>query len=109
MTVAQLLSELAAKHKLFGNVIRLAIVLALRVLDGANWSQLKRACERLLGVELNPNALAFHLKRLIAAGVVLKYELPEPEYRLNAEVVDRYLRLDEELLEKVREVLGECV
>lgn len=41
----------------------------------ATWSQLKEDLERLLGRYVNPNLMAFHLRRLSEAGVNGRQEM----------------------------------
>lgn len=60
------------------------IMIAVKLAEGpASWSELKQYLEQRLGGKLNPNVMAFHMKRLVEYGAVEKrgdnYSLAGPE------------------------------
>jgi len=76
--------KIASNCEVLSNSIRVSIV-QLLIKKQASWSELKKWIEeRGLG-RINPNALAFHLSRLIEAGLVEKLGSEDsPTYRLKA-------------------------
>jgi len=95
-TVAKLEEEavrIAATHEGLANPARVLILAALMALGGeASWSDLKKALELVYG-KVNPNFLAFHLRRLISSGIIDKAALEEPRYVLKDENLVKELKL----------------
>ncbi len=74
-------TAIAKRHELLASEIRVMILATLRAMGGeASWTGLKQALETLLERPLNPNLLAFHLRRLTEAGVVGRREIGREVY-----------------------------
>jgi DNA-binding PadR family transcriptional regulator len=60
------------------------------------WKEIKKELEKLKKEEMNPNALTFHLRKLIETGFVMRYDMEGMGlYRLTKEgrdVVEKHLR-----------------
>jgi len=92
--------EMAKSHEVLANPIRVLVLAALIALGGEGaWSDIKRALERVYG-SINPNTLAFHLRKLIENGLVDKVILEEPRY-----VVKRAPNNLQGLAERLKSVL----
>lgn len=96
--ILDLCREVAREHEALSNEYRVLILALLLDMGRASWTELKRRMERILGYQLNPNFLAFHIRRLVTAGLVRREEagrevvytpsIPE-EYK---QVLERVLR-----------------
>ena len=67
-----------------GNEIRAAILLRLSC-GPAKWSEIRGFLSGLYGFPVNPNALAFHLRRLVESGLVERSVGGESVYELTEE------------------------
>ncbi len=71
INVMEEIGEIAKKHEALANSIRveiLSIVIAFREIS---WSKIKAILESRYG-KINPNTLAFHIKKLIDCGLIRK-------------------------------------
>jgi len=68
------LKRLSERHVALSSETRLLILTLLSALDEATWSRLKASMERALGRGVNPNVLAFHLRKLLEAGLAERIE-----------------------------------
>ena len=97
-------ARIAAAHDGLANPARVLILAALMALGGeASWSDLKKALELVYG-EVNPNFLAFHLRRLISSGIVGKAALEEPRYVLEDEGLAKEVKPLAEMFRSLLEV-----
>jgi len=82
-TVRSLCRDVADKYKALANEFRVLILAVLLVLGETKWSFLKRKLEKIVETKINPNLLAFHLRKLVKAGYVERITLGnEIIYRL---------------------------
>jgi len=65
------MEDVAMKHELLSSPYRVAILSIVKSLDEAKWSQIKKIIEEIYG-SINPNTLAFHIKKLINSGLLLR-------------------------------------
>ena len=82
------IERLSEKHEALSSETRLLILTLLSALNEATWSQLKTSMEKALGRRVNPNVLAFHLRKLLEAGLAKRVER-------DGEVVYRFRGSDE--------------
>lgn len=61
--------EIAKRNELFSNPLRILVLASIVARGVASWSEVKSDLEELVG-PVNPNTLAFHINRLVEAGVV---------------------------------------
>ncbi len=88
--------KIAEKHETLANPIRVQILSIIAALEEASWSEIKAILQNIYG-EINPNTLAFHLKKLIDHGLILKSGSPEfPSYIAN---------IPENLREELKEII----
>ena len=73
--VRSLCRDVADKYGALASEFRVLVLAVLLVLGEASWSVLKRKLEKIAETEVNPNLLAFHLRRLVRAGFVERVEL----------------------------------
>ena len=108
MGVASLLEkarEFAERNEVFSNEIRILLYGILVARGGeATWSQLKEDLERILGRYVNPNLMAFHLRRLGEAGVVGRQEMGR-EVRYVVKKTD-YAGVFSPVIDGIRKVVG---
>ncbi|MEM0196187.1 MAG: winged helix-turn-helix domain-containing protein [Sulfolobales archaeon] len=78
--------SVARKYEPFSHPLRVLILALLLAHGRLSWTALMKELGKLVG-PLNPNTLAFHLKKLVESGYVVKsggveelyYEVSEPE------------------------------
>ncbi len=92
----KLARELAERYQAFGNPVRILILLILYKKGESSWNTIMEEIEKYLG-RTNPNTLAFHLKKLIEAGIVYK--------KMTGDEV-KYVIKNNEI---VRELLGDII
>lgn len=89
--------EVAKRHELLGHRLRTLILASVTALGEASWTDLKALLEAILG-PVNPNTLAFHVKKLIDAGLLDRAGSPRsPIYRLAREPEEDIAELAKEM------------
>ncbi|MEB3780117.1 MAG: hypothetical protein GSR85_07800 [Desulfurococcales archaeon] len=77
--------KIVEKHEPLSHRIRVLILAAVSALGEASWTELKTLLETLLG-PVNPNTLAFHIRKLLGEGLLERAGSPEsPVYKLAKE------------------------
>ncbi|MFZ8794208.1 MAG: hypothetical protein ACO2O2_10050, partial [Acidilobaceae archaeon] len=66
------IAQIADKYNVLGNRLRTLILVILLARGRRSWNELKKEIEDLIGSPINPNTLAFHLKKLIQSELVTK-------------------------------------
>jgi DNA-binding HxlR family transcriptional regulator len=66
------IARIADKYDVLGNRLRILILVILLARGRKSWNELKKEIEDLIGSPINPNTLAFHLKKLIQSELVTK-------------------------------------
>ncbi|MCE4612294.1 MAG: helix-turn-helix domain-containing protein [Desulfurococcales archaeon] len=83
--VRRILAEadrIAGEHELLSHRVRVLILAAVSALGEASWTDIKTVLEKLLG-PVNPNTLAFHIRKLVGEGVLERIGSHEsPIYKL---------------------------
>ena len=75
-----LAGKISSKHEILANKLRVVILAIIVALGNAKWSDIKILLEKTVG-PVNPNTLAFHIKKLIEAGWIERSGSPEsPSY-----------------------------
>lgn len=102
LTVLSHAESIARKHEPLAHSLRVLILVLLVVYGRQSWTSLMSELNKLVGA-LNPNTLAFHLKKLIESGYVVKSgSVEEPYYEVSK--AEELLRLEGigELVEALR-------
>jgi len=73
-TLVELCREVAKRHEILANEFRVLILAILVKLGESNWSKLKNELENVVKTSINPNLLAFHLRKLVNTGFVKRIE-----------------------------------
>ncbi len=104
-SIDTLVREIAKRHEALSNPIRIHILSIVIALGEASWSEIRSRLESIYG-KINPNTLAFHIKRLMDQGLILRSGLPEsPTYMANTpKEIEREL---EEVIRFYKELVGE--
>ncbi|OYT54369.1 MAG: hypothetical protein B6U76_07485 [Desulfurococcales archaeon ex4484_217_2] len=89
--------ELAKKNEALANEFRVLILVVLDKLGESSWSKLKNELENILRTPINPNLLAFHLRKLVNMGFVKRIET-ESETLYKPTIPDEYKHLIEQVL-----------
>ncbi len=96
MKVESLVRDITKKYETLANPIRIHILSIISALEEASWSEIKAIFEKLHG-QINPNTLAFHIKKLVDCGFVSKIGSPEsPVY---------IAKIPEELRRELEEII----
>ncbi len=85
-------------YALFSNPLRLLILKIIKDRGRASWNDIYYEVEKITGNRVNPNAINFHLTKLIKANIITKTE--SKGYMLNREHVDKDKRL-KEIIEEI--------
>lgn len=96
MTVESLIEKIAKKHESLANPIRIHILSIVSALGEASWSKIKAMLESRYG-QVNPNTLAFHIKKLIESDLISRSGSPES--------VTYVANIPKDLREELREVI----
>ncbi len=101
--IINLAKSLALKHDALAHELRVLILTIIAAQGRVSWADLKSALERIVG-SINPNTLAFHIKKLISRGYVEREGGPESViYKVNMDrVTQEELR---QLIDKVKPYL----
>lgn len=91
--IEALISNITSKHEILANKIRVLILSIILMLNEAKWNDIKIILNKLVG-PINPNTIAFHLKKLIEAKWVIRGGSVEaPKYIAHApEDVEKELK-----------------
>jgi DNA-binding transcriptional ArsR family regulator len=83
MKIESLVKDITKKYEALANPVRIHILSIIIALGEATWSEIKAIFESIHG-KTNPNTLAFHIKKLVDCGLILKSGSPEsPTYTAN--------------------------
>lgn len=94
--------KIAGRHEPLSHRLRILILAATAALGEASWTDLKALLEALLG-PVNPNTLAFHIRKLVDAGLLQRAGSPEsPVYKLAREPGEEIAELAEEIKKLVQ-------
>ncbi len=100
------LSEMSRLYRVMANEIRLLILALLYEKQELGWSQLKKMIEKILGKQINPNLLAFHLRYLVEKEIIIRSEMnKETKYILNPGFIDKYDEILSHSIKKIIETL----
>ena len=102
--VLEIAREVSKNSEILANEVRVLILALLLKNKSMTWSDLKKSLKTLLGTpDLNPNLLAFHLRKLVKSGFVLRKELDENiTYEVQEDKIPNEIR---ELLKPILETL----
>ncbi len=64
--------NISRRHEALSSEIRVLILAIIASDDGTKWSEIRDTLENIMGRRINPNILAFHLRRLLDSGLVKK-------------------------------------
>jgi DNA-binding transcriptional ArsR family regulator len=97
--------QITRKCEIFSSPIRILVISIVLAQEEINWSQLKENLEKIIGGNLNPNTLSFHLNKLIEAGYLQKNgTADQPVYKVDPEHLSEIeLNIGAALVDKIRE------
>ena len=70
--IINLAKEISSRHEALSNEIRVLILSIVIAYNEVKWTKIRDILEDILGKRLNPNIIAFHIRRLIEAGYIEK-------------------------------------
>lgn len=70
--IMKLAKEISYEHEVLSNEIRVLILSIIIAYKEVKWTKIRNILEDILGKRLNPNIIAFHIRRLIEAGYIEK-------------------------------------
>jgi len=106
-SLMDLVKKITSRHEVMTNEVRVLILALLDVFGEMSWSSLKEQLEKVLGVPVNPNLLAFHLRRLLGGNYIVRRKIGrEVFYEINPDYRRSISEELGEVKEKLREVLG---
>lgn len=71
------------KCEILGNPLRATIILIVATEEETSWSDLKDRLQKLLGGNVNPNTLSFHIGRLMDVDLLKKIDIEDrPRYKI---------------------------
>lgn len=70
--IIELAKEVSSRYEILSNEIRVLILSIITAYQEVKWTEIRDTLEKILGRRLNPNIIAFHIRRLIEAGYVEK-------------------------------------
>ncbi len=83
MEIESIVDKIAKKHEALSNPIRIHLLSIVTALGEASWGRIKAVFESVHG-GINPNTLAFHMKKLIECDLLIKYgSVESPIYKAN--------------------------
>jgi len=101
--ILMLSQSIAKEHAPLAHQLRVTILAIVLALGRASWSDIKYVIERIYG-SVNPNTLAFHIRKLIDAGYLKKSgSMETPIYEPN--VPEDVAKKLEPLVAKVKELI----
>jgi len=81
--IESLVKKITEKHEALANPVRIHILSIVAALGESSWGEVKTILESVYG-KTNPNTLAFHIRKLMNCGLILKSGTPEsPTYTAN--------------------------
>jgi len=105
MNIESLIENIVKKHEALANPIRVHILSIIISLEKASWSEIKEILESIYG-KVNPNTLAFHIKKLVDCGFISKEgSLESPIY--TAKIPDNLRRELEEIVSFYKKLIGD--
>jgi len=107
MSIEDLVIERSKRCEVFASPLRSLIALLVLIKREVVWSELKGSLKKLIGYDINPNTLSFHIGKLIDAGFLDKVDVEgQPLYRIaedRASEVERMVGKD--LIDKTKEAI----
>lgn len=83
-SIKKQVDKISRKCEIFSNPLRVLIVSTVLAVGETNWSQLKENMEKMIGSNINPNTLSFHLGKLIEATYLQKTgTVEQPIYKID--------------------------
>ena len=70
-TIPQILEEISDRHETLANPMRILILSVIVANGSASWTEISNQLEKVLGRDVNPNSVSFHLKRLTDSGLIV--------------------------------------
>lgn len=106
-TVSKILSKarsIVLKHEILSSEVRVLILTIIDFKGEISWNELKRSLEKTLGYTVNPNMLAFHLRRIINAKLVERIKVGR-EVKYRSRIEDEIRKEIEPLKTLLKEVI----
>jgi len=96
MEIESLIKKITKKHEALANPVRIHILSIVTALEECSWGEVKAILEGICG-KINPNTLAFHIRKLMDCGLIVKGGSSEsPIYTAN---------ISEELRREIEEIV----
>jgi len=70
--VLNMARDISRRYEALSSEIRVLILAIITLSNGAKWTEIRDGLEKILGKRINPNILAFHLRKLLESGLVEK-------------------------------------
>ena len=99
-------NEVSSTNEVLANPLRVVILGIINSRNVISWTDLKTDLEKILG-PINPNTLAFHLKKLIAKGYIVRMGNKEPKYRINQSIYNRLSEWERSKIEIISQKIME--
>ena len=99
MEILEIARDISRRHEALSNEIRVLILAVIMSSKEAKWIDIRDMLEKILNRRVNPNLLAFHLRRLMENGLV---EKKLDTYNVN--IASDMKRELENLILKIREM-----
>ncbi len=103
--IMQRTHAVSRRHDVVASPFRVLVLSIVLQRKEARWADIKRCVEAILG-DVNPNTLAFHLKRLVDVGWVRRSGSPEAPVYTVGDIPDSIRsEIMEEVVSKINEFL----
>ena len=100
MEIIELAKKISGRYDALSNEIRVLIIAIIKAYSKAKWIQIRDILEEIIGKRVNPNIIAFHLRRLMESGYI---EKEEDFYMINQQIFD----IEDDKLDKLVSAIRE--
>jgi DNA-binding HxlR family transcriptional regulator len=102
--IKEQVDKISKKCEIFSNPMRVLIVSTVLAEGETNWSQLKENIEKMIGSNVNPNTLSFHLAKLVEATYLQKTGTTgQPVYKIDQDhAAEIYANIETPLVEIIK-------